>query len=45
MVHQGARGALAVDDEMTKLGEEPRFKVRDTITFNMHVSELETETY
>jgi hypothetical protein len=43
MMHQGARGALAVDDEMVKLGDEPRFKVRDTLNWTMHVSELETE--
>jgi hypothetical protein len=43
MMHQGARGALSVDDELVKLGEDPRFKVRDTLNWTMHVDELETE--
>jgi hypothetical protein len=36
-------GALAVDDEMVQLGQEPRFKVRNTINLTMHVAGLETE--
>ena len=43
MMHHGARGALAVDDELTKLSEQPRFKVRDTLNWTMHIAELETE--
>jgi hypothetical protein len=43
MMYHGARGALAVDDELAKLGEEPRFKVRDTPNWTLHVVELETE--
>jgi hypothetical protein len=43
MMHHGARGALAVDDELAKLGEPLRFKVRDTINWTMHIAELETE--
>jgi hypothetical protein len=43
MMHHGARGALAVDDELAKLSEEPRFKVRDTLNWTMHIAELETE--
>jgi hypothetical protein len=43
MMHHGARGALAVDDELTKLNEEPRFKVRDTLNWTMHITELEAE--
>lgn len=43
MMHHGARGALAVDDELARLGEPLRFKVRDTLNWSMHVSELETE--
>jgi hypothetical protein len=43
MMHHGARGALAVDDELTKLSEQPRFKVRDTLNWTMHITELETE--
>ena len=43
MMHHVARGALAVDDELTRLGEEPRFKVRDTLNWTLHIAELETE--
>ena len=43
MMHHGARGALAVDDELTKLSEKPRFKVRDTLNWKMHITELEAE--
>jgi hypothetical protein len=43
MMHHSARGALAVDDELAKLSEEPRFKVRDTLNWTMHIAELETE--
>lgn len=43
MMHHGARGALAVDDELSKLGEEPRFKVRTTSDWAEHAADLETE--
>jgi hypothetical protein len=43
MMHHGARGALVVDDELAKLGEPLRFKVRGTLNWTMHVAELETE--
>jgi hypothetical protein len=43
MMHHGARGALAVDDELSKLGEEPRFKVRSTSDWAEHAADLETE--
>jgi hypothetical protein len=43
MMHHGARGALAVDDELSKLGEEPRFKVRSTSDWAQHAADLETE--
>lgn len=43
MMHHGARGALAVDDELARLGEGLRFKVRDTLNWTLHVAELETE--
>jgi hypothetical protein len=43
MMHHGARGALAVDDELAALGEPIRFKVRDTLDWTMHVADLETE--
>jgi hypothetical protein len=43
MMHHAARGALAVDDELTKLGEEPRFRVRDTSDWKTHADDLEAE--
>jgi hypothetical protein len=43
MMHHGARGALAVDDELFKLGEEPRFKVRATSDWAEHAADLEAE--
>ena len=43
MMHHGARGALVTDDELIRLGEQPRFKVRDTLNWTMHISELEAE--
>jgi hypothetical protein len=43
MMHYGAREALITDDELVTLGQEPRFKVRDTLNWTMHISELETE--
>jgi hypothetical protein len=38
-----ARGALAADDEMTLLGMEPRFRVRQTPAWSKHVADLEAE--
>jgi hypothetical protein len=43
MMHHGARGALAVDDELNKLGREARFRVRQTPDWVAHASELESE--
>jgi len=43
LMHHGARGALSVDDELATLGEELRFKVRDTLNWTLHIAELETE--
>jgi hypothetical protein len=37
------RGALAVDDELMRLGEEPRFRVRETPTWKKHAADLEAE--
>jgi hypothetical protein len=37
------RGALAADDELTELGAEPRFRVRDTPAWMMHAADLEAE--
>lgn len=38
-----ARGALAADDELNKLGEEPRFRVRETPCWKKHATYLEIE--
>ena len=43
LMHSGARGALSVDDELAALGEELRFKVRDTLNWTLHITELEAE--
>ena len=43
MMHHGTRGALAVDDELTKLGEEHRFQVRETSDWKKHADDLEAE--
>ena len=43
MMHHGARGALAVDDELNKLGQERRFRVRETPDWVEHASGLEAE--
>ena len=43
MMHHGALGALIVDEELATLGKEPLFKVRETLNWTMHISELENE--
>jgi len=43
LMHHAARGALAVDDELIKLGQERRFRVRETPDWIKHAAELETE--
>ena len=43
MMCEGIRGALASDDALSGLGEEPRFRVRETPDWNKHAGELETE--
>ena len=42
-MHFCARGAMAADDEMTLLGMEPRFQVRQTPAWSKHVTDLEAE--
>lgn len=37
------RGALAADDELTRLGAEPRFRVRETPAWKKHTADLEAE--
>jgi hypothetical protein len=43
MMHFGARGALAADDELKTLGEAARFCVRETQGWKRHIAELEAE--
>ena len=43
MMYQGARGALAVDDELKKLGNEPRSRVRETPEWKQYAADLEAE--
>jgi hypothetical protein len=43
MMHHGARGALAVDDELNHLGQEKRFRVRETPDWIQHATGLEAE--
>jgi hypothetical protein len=43
MMYEGIRGALASDDALSGLGEEPRFRVRETSDWKLHAAELETE--
>jgi hypothetical protein len=43
MMHHGARGALAVDDELNRLGQGSRFKARETPGWRKHADDLETE--
>ncbi len=45
MMQHAARGALAVDDELRKLGQEPRFQVRETADWMMHAADLEAEMF
>jgi hypothetical protein len=43
MMHYGTRGALAVDDELARLGAERRFRVRETSDWKQHADDLEAE--
>ena len=43
MMHYCTRGALAVDDELTKLGAERRFRARETSDWRKHADDLEAE--
>lgn len=43
MMYQGARGALAVDDALSELGKECRFRVRETPEWKQHAADLESE--
>jgi hypothetical protein len=43
MMYEGVRGALASDDALSGLGEEPRFRVRETPEWKKHAADLESE--
>ena len=43
MMYEGVRGALATDDSLSGLGEEPRFRVRETNEWKLHAAALEAE--
>jgi hypothetical protein len=43
MMYESIRGALASDDELNGLGEESRFRVRETPEWKLHASGLEAE--
>jgi hypothetical protein len=43
MMYEGIRGALASDDALSSLGEEPRFRVRETPEWKKHAADIESE--
>ena len=43
MMYEGIRGALASDDALSGLGEEARFRVRETPEWKQHAADLEAE--
>jgi hypothetical protein len=43
MMYEGIRGALESDDQLVGLGEEPRFRVRETHEWKLHAADLEAE--
>jgi hypothetical protein len=43
MMYHGARGALAADDELNRLGEAARFCVRESAEWKKHAADLEAE--
>ena len=40
MMYEGVRGALAADEFASGLGEEPRFRVRETHEWKLHVPQI-----
>jgi hypothetical protein len=42
-MYEGIRGALAADDLLSGLGEEPSFRVRETHEWKLHAADLEAE--
>jgi hypothetical protein len=43
MMYEGVRGALESDDQLSTLGEQPRFRVRETPDWKQHAADLESE--
>ena len=43
MMYEAIRGALASDDALEGLGEEPRFRIRATAEWKRHAGNLESE--
>jgi hypothetical protein len=43
MMYEAVRGALASDDALVSLGEETRFRVRETPDWRKHAADLEAE--
>ena len=43
MMYEGIRGALESDDQLVGLGEQPRFRVRETHERKLHAADLESE--
>jgi hypothetical protein len=43
MMYEAIRGALASDDALVSLGEETRFRVRETPDWRKHAADLEAE--
>jgi hypothetical protein len=43
MMYEGVRGALESDDELVSLGEQARFRVRETPDWKQHAADLEAE--
>jgi hypothetical protein len=43
MMYEGIRGALAADDALRGLGEESRFRVKETPDWKKHAADLESE--
>jgi hypothetical protein len=43
MMYEGVRGALRTDNALSDLGEERRFRVRETHEWRLHAADLEVE--
>jgi hypothetical protein len=43
MMYEGVRGVLESDDELVSLGEQPRFRARETPDWRQHAADLESE--